>query len=180
MAMIAPRMSSRGSNIRAVTRQISAISRQLHNFSRMYNRTYRMVFELKEKEHLFYVESASGEWQPKTRKALLEEVKSDKNKNDKDSKEKQSPFNMDPQLTKKPIVLPKGLWVKNIEFGGSTNESVSTGKIYIYYSAQGAVDEAIIHLTDKEKINWSIAIHPLTGFATVIGQDISLREIQQE
>ena len=77
----------------------------------------------------------------------------------------------------KPFTLPAPLKFKSVEFAQKT-AAQNEGRIYIHFFPQGLIEEAAIHLTAGQKLNWTVAYHPVTGKATVISREISLKDLR--
>jgi len=169
-----PRLIGRGREIRAAIQKIAVLSRELHHLARLKHSTYRLVIQLgAEQSSSYWVESAS------TPVLLPSQDDIDKLSTVDEEGKKADPqgFTRDDQLLKGQINLKNGLHFKDVEFG-SRNTVITSGLAYIHYFPQGLVEEAIIHFEHEDGLKWSVAIHPLTGHADIVGQHISFKDLR--
>lgn len=163
--------------IRRDVRIFAAQVRDLRNKARMRNLTYRLVINLPEndKEKQTY-------WVESTSKRFLVTYDEERIKKEKDSlregEKDPSGFEMDHEVSKDGAVpLPDGLLFKSVEIAAQKKD-YSSGRIFIHFFPEGRVEEAVIHLTDGQQLNWSLAIHPLTGRVDIIHQEKKMNELQ--
>ncbi len=174
-SMILPRMSSRNNKIKSTVRNLSVVGKQLQNNARLYNKTYRIVFNLPEdEEHSFFVESAEGVQLV----ANTEEEKERQEETDEDEDEEEhviKVFNPDLKVMKKPIVLPDPLYFEKIELSSG---EVSEGEAYVHFFPQGLVEEVAIHISDGDNLNWTVTYNTLVGTGHIISSHVSLKDIR--
>jgi prepilin-type N-terminal cleavage/methylation domain-containing protein len=164
-----------GSQLRASTRKIVGLSKELHHFARLKNKTYRLVIDFGDDKHKpnFFVESA-------TTKQLIAPpdatpTPEPRNK-DNDDKKSEDPFTADKEVLKKPIELPNGVKIEDVE-NDTSPKPITAGKAYIIYFPQGLVQRTIIHITDGRKIHWSLVVNPLTGATSIETELIRLKDL---
>ena len=164
--------------IRRDVRIFAAEIRDLRNKARMRNLTYRMVINLPENDkekQTYWVESTSKHFLVTYDEDRIRKEKESLREGEKDS----SGFDMDGEVSKegaKP--LPEGLLFKSVEIAAQKKD-YSSGCIYIHFFPEGRVEEAVIHLTDGQLLNWSLAIHPLTGLVDIINKEKKMNELQK-
>ncbi len=179
IAVAAPKMFDTKAKIKGAVRRIAVLPREIHNAARLYNSTMRLVLSMPEdpsKEHSYWVESAPGnvvllsEDQEKEQERLTE-LQRDK------SEQKNNGFSTDPRVMKNPISLPKGLYFVDIEYANRLS-AISSGTAYVHFFPQGLVEEALIHISDKKTLNWSIRINPITGKVDLFDHKVSIKELR--
>jgi general secretion pathway protein H len=168
-----------GREIRKAVRVFAAQVRDLRNKARMRNSTFRLVINMPEntsEKQTYWVESANkdtliiyDEDELKRRRDALSEE--DKGKDP-------SGFTEDQELSKGgPQPLPQGLLFKSVEIAAQKKE-YTVGRVYIHFFPEGRVEESVIHISDGVKLNWSLAIHPLTGRVDIINKEKKLKDFQ--
>jgi general secretion pathway protein H len=178
LATIAPKLVDRKMRMRESVRKLASLTREVHNASRLYNATYRLVITMDDKKgHSYTVESAPGNVTLLTEDQAEEEAKASSGKSDEDLPK--SEFSEDARVLKRPEELPKGFYVGSVEYGNRT-DAINDGVAYIHFFPQGLTEEAVIHLTDKKSLHWTIALHPITGRANLYERNISLRELREQ
>ena len=171
------RVDSSGRQIKQAVRRFSILGKDLHNRAKIFRKTYRIVLQIdEEKGHSYWVESSTSNV------TLLSEEKQEELDRltalQREGMIKDPGFTLDSQVTKKPFTLPQPLKIDSVEFT-SRKEPLSSGKIYIHFFPQGLVEEAALHLSDGDKLHWTIAFSPVTGRAEVFSKKIALKEIRQ-
>ncbi len=165
---------STGSQFKAIARKIVVLNKELHHYARLKNKTYRLVmdFGAENKNASFYVESASGS-------QLIVEQDTDKNfsRNNNDEK-KTAVFSVDQEVLKKPILLPYGVKIDDVETETS-NKPITEGKAFIHFFPQGLVQKTVIHLNGGDKLKWSLIVNPLTAETTIRDEYVKLRDLQK-
>src|SRR5690606_38888028 len=79
-------------------------------------------------------------------------------------------FNADGSVLRSPLKMPSNIIIKEVEVAGR-DEPFTQGKSYIYFMPEGLTQEAAIHLSDNEDLNWTIVVNPVTGQSRVITED---------
>lgn len=160
-------------NLMSTLRHITVLSKEVRNKARLNKATYRIAFRMsKEEGHAYWVERASGKVliDPEAEEARLREDENDR---------PPSPFQFDDSLMKEIKPFPPRFFFASIET--ATREDASeAGTGYIHYFPEGLVEESAIHITNGKNMNWTLAIHPLTGKVNVIKDNVSLEEIRRQ
>lgn len=170
--------SKNNSQIKSTIRRISVLSKDLHNAARMQNKTYRMVLQMNPEgqAHGIYVESApKGTMITMFSEALPDERDSNRRK---DEEAPPPAFSIDQQVLKSPLSIPGNIRIKDVEIKGQ--DPITEGKAYIYFLPEGLTQEAAIHLSDGDTLNWTIAIHPITGQSRIITEERPLKDLRTE
>ena len=176
LAIGAPRLFDKKTQIQAAVRKISTLTRQIRNSARIFNTTSRLVISFDEKKgHSFWVESAAGNV------TLLSEdqEKEEARRNDAKSEKPKSVFSPDVRVLKKPEYLPKGLYFDRVEYA-TRDKPIESGVAYIHFFPQGLVEEVAIHISDHKTLHWTITVHPLTGRNQIFDGDIKLKEVSEQ
>ena len=179
IAMAIPRLGkSLGSQMKTITRKIVVLNKELHHFSRLRNKTYRLVIDfgdktVKNKPPRFYVESAT------TRQLLAPPEATPPPRKFGEDKDKPppGPFSKDEEFLKKPIELPSGVAFEDVETDGYP-KPVTEGLAFVHFFPEGLVQQCIIHLTDGKNMHWSLIVNPLTADTEVLTSYKKLKEIQ--
>lgn len=178
IAISAPTFFKKKTKVQPVVRKMQLLSKQLHQISRVQNKVFRWVIQVGDEQeqipHSYWVESAPGDTKMMSKEE--EEEKEDKD-DDKGSRSGSSRnFQLDETFFKEPIVLPDGVSFFEIE-SIYRKEPVTSGRGYIHYFPNGMAEEAAIHIKNEERLNWTLAIHPLTGHVKLIKKNISLEDL---
>ncbi len=165
--------------MRRDVRVFAAQIRELRNKARMQNATFRLVINMPEdtKEKQSYWVESSG----KNTLIIYDEDELKKRRDNLSEAEKgkdPSGFEVDNAISKSgPQPLPNGLIFKSVEIAAQKKE-YTAGRVYIHFFPEGRVEEAVIHISDGDKLNWSLAIHPLTGRVDLITKEKKLKDFQ--
>ncbi len=178
VALLSQRIGKDNRKIRRDVRIFSAQIRDLRNKARMRNATYRLVINLPEstsEKQTYWVESTGKNYLVIYDEDELRRRKQNLKEGEKDP----TGFDVDREISKEgPQPLPEGLQFKSVEIAAQKKE-YTTGRVFIHFFPEGRVEEAVIHLTDGKQMNWSLAIHPLTGRVDLITKEKKLNELQQ-
>ena len=173
VALSSPSFFKKKTKVLPTVRKMQLLSKQLHRIARVQKKTFRWVIQLDDPDNelrsSYWVESA-----PAHTKILTPEELEDLNEDQ--LKEHQGQFREDTSFFKEKIILPEGLSFDRIE-SINYEEPVENGKAYIYYFSNGLAEETAIHIKNNDKLNWTLAIHPLTGHVNLIRKDVSLEDI---
>jgi prepilin-type N-terminal cleavage/methylation domain-containing protein len=184
VSLAMPYVTNKNSQTRAILRELTVLSRELHTRAKLQGVVYRLVIDLgedgsggKRSTQTFWVERASG----KTVLGPSEEEDAFKRAQETDEKKRKDPrgFEEDHSMVKKHRELPAGLSFEKIELS-RVKDPVTHGKAFIHYLPAGLVDEAAIHIKGVKEAAWTIAIHPLTGKAELISKNLRLQEIKEQ
>lgn len=171
------RLGGKNREVKTAIRRFSVLGKTLHTKAKLLNRTYRIVIDMKaEADHSYWVESSTG------KVTLLSDDKKEELERlttiQREQLTKKNEFSKDSSMTKAALELPKPLFFKSVEYT-QRKDAVTEGQAYIHFFPQGLVEEAAIHITDGEDLNWTLAFHPITGKVDIISQDVPLEEISQ-
>lgn len=171
-----PRLSGQNNQMRQSVRQLTAISKQLQLQAKLQGAIYRLVIDLGKDER-----SPQSYWVEKsTNQTVLKPDEMDAPIGELEKKGEGEPppqFSADNRVLKGKQGFPSGLRVSEVELKRK-EQPISSGKAYVHFFPQGLAEEAAIHLRASEKLQWTLAVHPLTGRSSVYPEKISLREIQ--
>ncbi len=178
-AFILPRLST-VDRVKSSIRKMNVVIKQVQNQARLSNTLHRLVFELapvdEEKTSQdtkftqnYYVERATQ----KDAKVTLTDEEDDRNKK---PEEIIKSFEIDTKILKRSESLPPNFYFESVEY---KERNIESGKAYIYFFPQGYVTQAAIHLTNREKLNWTIIVQPLTGETTVLNENKRLKDLQR-
>lgn len=176
--------------IKETTNRLSSTIRYLHDKASTQNMYIRLVFDFE--KNGYWVEATTErfllmEKEVKSAKELEQETE-DKQKQKEAEKEKaaakpetdtsessedgsaqtvekykEPEFTGVEEFLLKPVTLPDGIFLKDI-YTQHDKGPVSLGQAYIYFFPNGYIEPAIINLKDeKDEINYSIQINPLSG-----------------
>lgn len=192
--MGAPRLFNNTNQMRSSIRQLAVKTREIRNNARLQNSTSRLVIRMDEdKGHSYWVESAPGSvlLLSREQEQELEKLTSAQ----REDEAKKEAFSPDTRVVKNPIRLPRGLFFENVEYGtrgagsggGGGSEggdpgderTIGGGVTYIHFFPAGLSEEAMIHLTNRKGLNWSIYIDALTGRAEIFERKLTLRELRK-
>jgi general secretion pathway protein H len=165
-----PRLFRTSDNIRKITRQMTALTKEIRNRAKLKNSTMRLVLDMSAEPHQYWVEMSPGS---RPIPANLYEEKSD---DDDEQAPTNSQFARDEFLTKKPKDLPKGIYFGAVETI-NTKEPITQGIAYIHYFPEGFVEASIIQLTNRQGLTWTLVISPLTGQAEIIEEEKFLKDL---
>lgn len=176
IAIAAPRLFDKKSETRKVFRDFIIAGKDLKSRAKLGGVTYRMAFDLTEKQQAWWVEKSS-----KTvvlDKTKMEAANENSKKTDKaDDKEKPPPdFQLDPSIFKKKQVLPTGYRFKQVE-SGTLDLVLTEGMAYIHFFPQGLIETSALQIEDPKKNVFTLVYNPLTGHADIIPEAKLLKEL---
>ena len=183
IALGMPYLSSRNTKTKAVLRELSIISRELHTRAKLQGAVYRLVIDMgneadgEKAQQSYWVEKANA----KTVMKANEEDTALQRSKETDPAKKKDPrgFEEDHSIIKQARHLPQGMRFERVELSRAKS-AVTHGRAFIHYMPQGLTDEAAIHIKGEKTQAWTIAIHPLTGKAEVIPKPLSLKDISSQ
>ncbi len=177
-----PRLNQKNTELRAIVRKVAVLSRELRAKAKLQNATYRLAIDLGEQgamkpQQSFWVEKAQGQilnnYDPKNPPKLLDPEK----KPDEDASP--SPFTPDTKIMKKPEILDEEIVFSSVELS-TVDEPIENGIVYIHYFPTGFADEAALHIQISKKLNWTLAIQPLTGKVDILDKFIALEDLRPQ
>lgn len=183
IGMAMPRLSNRNYQLKSTVRKFTVLSRELHNYAKLRQTTYRLVLSMTPADETPDGEPLYEYWVESTTKniALPSEDREEQEAEEDEDGNPIDPngFTMDNKIFKSKQALPSGMRFESVELAVG-DEVIDRGLAYIHFSPQGLVEESAIHITYGDSIHWTMAIHPLTGRAEVVSRDISLKEIRSQ
>lgn len=189
VTMALPRLAGQNTQMRSAVRRLSALTRQLQATAKLQGAVYRLVIDMsgdddddKKRVYRYWVEKstnttvlspdqADATWEERTAKNLSEE--------EQEELKKKNPFQKDTKVLKKEVELPGDLEIVDVEVK-RLDKPVNQGKVFIHFFPQGMADEAVIHLKGGKELNWTLAIHPLTGKSDILTEHVDLRELNEK
>lgn len=189
LTLIGPSVSNKNNKMKAAVRRFSVLTKEVRTHAKLYGTSYRIAFDLglrADDPQTYWIEKANyAVLIPGNKEEFLEDQNSaqrarESNKKGKDPSS--AGFSEDSSLLKGKQELPGGLRFHEIELEG-LEDSLETGLAYIHFHPQGLVEESAIHLQygeGSDALKWTIAIHPLTGRADIITDEVSLKEIKEQ
>ncbi|MEN0059009.1 MAG: type II secretion system protein [Bdellovibrio sp.] len=173
ITVAAPRLVSKEGNIKAVSRKILVLSKEVRNKARLTNSTYRLAISMEANEEKYWVERANG---PQLVDPLAYEKEKEKSK---DQENAPPPlYQMDKSFGKQEQRLPKGLRFGSVETV-NMKEPLTSGVAYIHFFPEGFVEAAALQITNGNNLTWTLVFNPLTGQADIIEKAQSLKDIQR-
>lgn len=165
-----PRLRLNNNNIKKVVRDLTVLTKEVRNQSRLKSMTHRLVFKLEGNEHSYWVESATGQ--------VLAQSEDELKKISEMSEDERpvSPFQKSTKFFKKDRVLPAPYYFARIETVNRPTP-VENGMAYIYFSPEGLVEQSVIQITDRKNMTWSLILNPLTGQADIVEKAFSLKDL---
>lgn len=175
IAVGAPRLLKKDTNIKTVARQITVLVKEVRNQAKLFNSTYRIVIRMEPGQESWWVEKSSGP-------TLIdpEKLKEDYEGKGKKSDDKDAPpplFQIDKRLSKKEKTLPSNLHFKQVETI-NMSQPVTSGLAYIHFFPEGLLEASAIQITDN-KNTWTLVFNPLTGQADIVEKETSLKDISR-
>lgn len=157
-------------NIKSTFRELTVLSKEIRNQSRLTHSFFRLMIQIKSDESHYWVEKGNSV----ELKDPKEELKTADELEAAGDNKKKTSFSIYKKLTKKEKKLPSGIKFKSLEI--LNTEPMTEGLGAIYYSPEGLVEASIIHITD-DKNTWSLFINPLTGIVEIADEEISLKDV---
>lgn len=176
IAVGAPRLLKKDTNIKTVARQITVLVKEIRNQAKMFNSTYRLVIRMEQGQESYWVEKAGGPALIDTEK--LKEEYEGKHKDSK--KEEGAPpplFQIDKRLSKKEKTLPSNLHFAQVETLNMA-QPLTSGLAYIHFFPEGLLEASAIQITDN-KNTWTLVFNPLTGQADIVEKATNLKDISR-
>lgn len=174
IALVAPGLFDKHSETRKVLRDFIIAGKDLKSRAKLQGATFRMAFDLDEKEQAWWVEKS-------TKSIVISKEQLDKEEEARKNKEKvdDSPppaFQPDTTIFKKKQTLPSGYKFKQVE-SASLDTVTTTGMAYIHFFPQGLIETAALQIEDPKGNIFTIVYNPLTGKADIINEAKSLKDL---
>lgn len=176
IAIAAPRLFDKKSETRKVFRDFIVAGKDLKSRAKLQGVTYRLAFNLNEKEQNWWVERSSKV--VALDKAAMEKAKEEEADGRTDEKAPPPDFQQDTGIFKAKQVLPDGYKFKQVE-SGTVDLIVTEGMAYIHFFPQGLIETAALQIEDPKKNIWTLIYNPLTGHADVIPEAKLLKELSR-
>lgn len=176
MAIAAPRLFDKKSETRKVFREFIVAGKDLKSRAKLANLTYRMAFNLTEKDQSWWVEKSSRAVVLDRTRAESANLDSKKEKSADDKDAKPSEFQMDESIFKKKQRLPSGYKFKQVE-SGTLDLIVTDGMAYIHFFPQGLIETSALQIEDPKKNVFTLVYNPLTGHSDIIPEAKLLKEL---
>ncbi|MBY0555214.1 type II secretion system GspH family protein [bacterium] len=174
IAVAGPRLFDKKSDTRKVFREFIIAGKDLKSRAKISGSTYRLAFDLTEKQQSWWVEKS-------TRAVVIDRDKVQKELEDakKENKDESKPppdFQIDTSIFKKKQTLPSGFKFKQIE-SGSLDLTITDGLAFIHFFSQGLIETAAIQIEDPKGNIWTLVYNPLTGKSDVIPEAKLLKDL---
>lgn len=174
IAIAAPRLFDKKADTRRVFRDFIIAGKDLKSRAKLSGSTYRLAFDLTEKQQSWWVEKSS-------KAVLIDKDKFEKEREniknpDKDTPKPPPDFQADASIFKKKQTLASGFKFKLIE-SGSLDLTITDGVAYIHFFPQGLIETSAIQIEDPKGNIWTLVYNPLTGRADVIPEAKLLKEL---
>lgn len=167
-----PRIRGQQNNFKTITRQLSTLTREVRNQARVKRMTYRLAFRMGEKEqNAYWVENAPANY------VIPSEATLERLRDVDEDKRPPSPFQKVTKFFKEDKELPGGFFIGSIETP-SMKEPQKEGIAYVYFTAEGLVEKAIIQITNRKEVTWSLVINPITGHADLVEKSIAMKDLR--
>jgi general secretion pathway protein H len=163
-------MNTSADSMKKLTRHMTTLTKEIRNRAKLKNVTERLVIDMSSEPHRYWVEYTQGS------RPIPANLYEPKDKDEPDKNEAQ--FKKDEILTKKEKELPKGVYFNSVETVNS-KEPITNGLAYVHYFPEGFVEAAVIQITNRKGMTWTLVISPLTGQAEVIDEEKSLKDLSQ-
>jgi general secretion pathway protein H len=176
MAIAAPRLFDKKSETRKVFREFIVAGKDLKSRAKLFNTTYRMAFNLTEKEQSWWVEKSSRAVVLDKAKAEAANEESLKEKAETEESKPAPEFQMDESIFKKKQTLPSGYRFKQVE-SGTLDLIVTEGMAYIHFFPQGLIETSALQIEDPKKNVFTLVYNPLTGQSDIIPEAKALKDL---
>ena len=172
LIFILPQINRSENKVKKNLRNLQALNRTLYSYSRIYNRSYRLVLETKEEESSYWVEIKKT--LDEKQQELIAQTEEQKEENlEKDWTEENSKdiphpfFEKDSALLKKPVKLPE-----EMQFVWPDSVDKDQEIVYITYNPHFISPPVTIFLK-KQNFTWTLLFNPIAG-ELEISQDESI------
>jgi general secretion pathway protein H len=184
VAVLLPRIDNRNNKLKGAVRAFSTLCRRVHVETKLKGAVYRIALNLGNGAD---TDSVQSFWVEKSNQQVILSEKQEQEYRDalkdrrKDEERPKDPYGFEPDVTlfKKPQQLERPLRILMVEKRGY-KESFTQGMAYIYFFPQGMSEMAVIQLQAGERLQWTIAIEPLTGRADIVTQLLTLKDLSPQ
>ncbi len=158
-------------NFKKVAREITLLAKETRQLARLKNSTYRIAFNIGEKNPQYWVEYFPGAVLIKSKITLDKEKDlSDEEKKAKGFKPSDRPFKGKKDLTA-PFYFKR---LDTLMFP----DGISEGEGFIHFSPEGLVEKSLIQVTDGKQNTWSLVFNPITGYVDVVEQALTFADLK--
>lgn len=182
MSLFVGRFNNNNRELRSMVYGFKNLSRQIQYTAKLKNSTYRLVVDMGD-ERAREEDRVYQYWlEVSTKKGLITSDRQEDNEPPSVFEEDEPPpkdFVIDKKLVKEKRELPTGVKFSGVYIKGF-EDTVRVGKVYIYFTPQGLVDEAVVYIDAGEKRQWTLATHPLTGRIDIFSGELSPKELSQQ
>ena len=178
IALTVPRLFDKRSETRRVFRDFIVAGKDLKGRAKLTGSTYRMAFDLNEKDPTWWVEKSTKAVTLDKDKieAALNAQKGSSGKPDESAPPPD--FQPDTTIFKKKQRLPEGYSFKQVE-SGTLDLVYTEGLAYIHFFPQGIIETAALQIADPKKNIWTLIYNPLTGQIDVIPEAKLLKDLSR-
>lgn len=178
LALVMPRLFDKRSETRKVFRDFIIAGKDLKSRAKLDGNTYRLAFDLTEKEQAWWVEKSTKV--VLLDKAKIEEQQENFRKNNGKPEEGAPPpdFQIDATIFKKKQQLPEGYKFKQVE-SGTADVLYTDGMAYIHFFPQGLIETSALQIEDPKKNVWTLIYNPLTGHLDIIPEAKLLKDLSR-
>jgi general secretion pathway protein H len=178
IAIILPRIFDKRSETRRVFRDFIIAGKDLKSRAKLDGATYRLTFDLSEKDQAWWVEKSTKA--VLLDKAKIEEQQEKFRKNEGKPEEGAPPpdFQIDTSIFKKKQRLPEGFKFKQVE-SGTADVIYTDGLAYIHFFPQGLIETSALQIEDPKKNIWTLIYNPLTGHLDIIPEAKLLKDLSR-
>lgn len=174
IAIAGPRLFDKKTDTRRVLRDFIVAGKDLKSRAKLHGVTYRLAFDLSEKNQSWWVEKSSKN--VVLDKAQLEKELENSKNPDKDAEKPPPIFQPDTSIFRKKQTLMKGFKFKQIE-SGSLDMILTDGMAYIHFFPQGLIETTALQIEDPKGNIWTLIYNPLTGRADVVSEAKLLKDL---
>ena len=171
-----PKMRSPQNNVKAVVRKMATLTREIRHQARVKRMTYRLVLRMGGNQNTnspdaYWVEAAPGNNLVPSKQTIETLAKMSADEKPPEA------FQKIETLVKGERELPPGLFIGSVETPNS-DQAVTDGMGYVYFTPEGLVERAMIQITNRDKLTWTIILNPMTGHADVVEKAMRLKDLQ--
>ncbi len=160
-------------SLNSATRDLATTIKQAYNSAVVTGKVHRLAYDLK--SNSYWVESGPSEFLLNTQETSIKENRRKKFGNDSE-KESPSVFKLETTITRKKIILPRGVIYEDLVTQETSNPIV-TGTTYTHFFPHGLTEQTIIHLQDTSNHHASLVITPLIGMTDLYDRYVNAKEI---
>jgi general secretion pathway protein H len=178
LAIAVPRIFDKRSETRRVFRDFIVAGKDLKSRAKLDGATYRLAFDLSEKDPSWWVEKSTKKVM--LDKAKIEELQEQLKRNNGKPEEGAPPpdFAIDPSIFKTKQHLPDGYKFKQVE-SATADVLYTEGMAYIHFFPAGLIETSAFQIEDPKKNIWTLIYNPLTGHLDIIPEAKLLKDLSR-